>query len=509
MTIRSKITTGYLVLLLAMTAVLSYQAYVVNRLQDINAELQGINLRAADLFHPVRTTLRDLQGFTSDFFVFKNPDYLEKWQEFRSEGVESRIDDMEDLKLSFSQQRVFNRFKSLWAEYSKTARKLEEEFEARDETWSDLFENDWTIDHKDYLIATLEKLIEEAGTFLDETRNSISDRVDESDRTSKRADLISWLAASGALVLSLVVGFFVVSSIHRPLKNLTRATEVISRGEFSYRLQPSGDDELAQLSRDFDRMAGRLNELNELKNDFLSHVSHELKAPLASMQETTRALLEELPGPINPNQERLLELTLHGGDRLRTLIGNLLDLGRMEANALRYDFLKHDFSLLVKSLIEEAKPKLREKKLKFDVHLPAEPVWVDCDGDRIVQVVSNLVDNALKFSPPEGVISIQLHTLKTVPGGAPGRNLEDRSRLNGLMAELLVSDTGPGVPKQERRAIFEKFHQVGFSPNSSRKGVGLGLAICQKIVRAHGGLIWVERNSPGGSVFRMILSGAA
>ena len=174
---------------------------------------------------------------------------------------------------------------------------------------------------------------------------------------------VSYVFAAIALLSSGLVSFFIVQSISRPLKQLTQGTRTIAEGKFFYRLDTTRHDEFAQLAKDFNTMTLRLDELDQMKKDFVSHVSHELKAPLASMQETIRLLLEQIPGPLNDKQRRLLELNLASGRRLSTMIGNLLDLSRFEAGVVQYELKSNDLIALVRTAAADLEPHAGEKDL--------------------------------------------------------------------------------------------------------------------------------------------------
>src|SRR5438132_9252138 len=135
-----------------------------------------------------------------------------------------------------------------------------------------------------------------------------------------------------------------------------------------------------------------------MKNDFISHVSHELKAPLASMQETTQLMLERIPGPLTEKQERLLHLNLHSGKRLAAMIANLLDISGLEAGVVDYEMQAQDIGEIAESVILELSPQAREKSIRFTTEIPKEPFIVQCDPNRMVQIFSNLLDNSVRFS---------------------------------------------------------------------------------------------------------------
>src|SRR4029077_14233157 len=174
---------------------------------------------------------------------------------------------------------------------------------------------------------------------------------------------------------------------------------VVAEGQFSHRLPSSGSDEFAQLARDFNTMAHKLGELDQMKKDFVSHVSHDLKGPLASTRETVHILLEEIPGPLNEKQRRLLGLCLKSSERLSGMIGNLLDVSRMEAGMMDYKIESCDLIPLARKAASELEGLAREKKLEVIVDSTVPEMLVDCDQGRITQVISNLIENAIKFSP--------------------------------------------------------------------------------------------------------------
>src|SRR4051812_14731126 len=151
---------------------------------------------------------------------------------------------------------------------------------------------------------------------------------------------------------------------------------------------------LARLERDRLRMAARIVEIDQMKKDFISHVSHELKAPLASMQETTHLMLERIPGPLTDKQKRLLDLNLQSGKRLAQMIGNILDLSRLEAGIVEYDMQASDIAELMHNVVMELSSQAREKTLRMLTDIQREPLLVDCDPNRIVQLFTNLLENA-------------------------------------------------------------------------------------------------------------------
>ena len=352
------------------------------------------------------------------------------------------------------------------------------------------------------LNAAIDVQLSTAMRVIQVASGELVDRLTAQRREDRR---ISIGVLLGALAVSALIVALTVRSINRPLARLVEGTRAVAGGDFEVRFESERNDEFARLARALDRMAQRLGEIDRLKKDFMAHVSHELKTPLVAMQETNQLLLDELPGPLTNKQRRLLELNLSGGRRLSAMLSNLLDLSRLEAGVVEYDKKSHDLRDVAELVADEFAARARELGLRIRLSSPAEPVMGEFDRDRVIQVVENLVDNALKFSPQGSVVGIEVKTSAEVPKGAPRPwRRRWRPRRRSSMAILSVTDSGPGVPEGRREWIFRRFHQLR-RPPSGGAGVGLGLAICREIVLAHGGALWVDSRPEGGSVFRLLL----
>ena len=201
-------------------------------------------------------------------------------------------------------------------------------------------------------------------------------------------------------------------------------------------------------------------------------------------------LLQEIPGTLNDQQKSLLRLSYASAERLAAMVGNLLDVARMEAGSMEYEMAPHNLVPVVESVIEEFDVQARQKGIRMRLESDLRSVSAECDRDRIVQVLGNLFENGLKFSPSNSEIVTSLRTTS-----------------EGVL--ISVSDSGPGVPDEQKDKIFFKFHQVKRGKKVAGQGVGLGLAICKTIVEAHRGRIWVQDNPNGGSVFSFVLRPAA
>ena len=503
MKIAAKISSGFVTLIALIAVVLSYQLTLFYQMQSINRDLFGINFRAAIVSLQLVRDLDQVEEFTRKFFATEgDPDYASQMEDMRN-AFSQGLQELQSLRLTAKEKDEVGRLSGLWSELAQAFPDPQAGFRSLSPLQVE------TVISKQ--LALFGRLRIQTQAVIQATRLAIQSQVEESSRAGQRAQRIAWAAALAALVLSLVISFWITRSISHPLRSLTEGTRAVAEEKFFYQLDATGGDELAQLAGDFNIMTRRLGELDEMKKDFVSHVSHELKTPLASMQETVRLLLDEIEGPLNEKQKRFLELNLRSGQRLSFLIGNLLDLSRMEAGVMRYDIRPHDLGALTRAVLAEFEAPLREKSLPLEARIPGEPVTVECDGDRIIQVLGNLLGNALKFSPRGGALRVSLISITALPDHLP-RTWRDKisGAQNGKgFALLSVADGGPGIPAAEKEKIFEKFHQLRQGDESSCQGAGLGLAIGRTIVEAHRGAIWVEDNPGGGSLFYLLLAAGA
>ena len=334
----------------------------------------------------------------------------------------------------------------------------------------------------------LQSLRHEISLVLRAVRDEGSRQVARSAAVTAQALNVSGAVLAMVLTVSAAVTLLTVRSINRPLRELLAATRAVADGRFSHRIETPSRTELAVLADHFNTMVCRLDELDRLKRDFLSNVSHEIKTPLVAMQESTRLLLDEVPGPLTERQRRIVEIQRQGQLRLRRMISDLLDMSRLDSGVMSYSFEEVDIATVVNQAIEVFEASASERDVRLEARVNLQRCAVRCDPDRITQVIHNLIDNALRFSPPGGTV-----TMRVDRPPAPGPQ---------VAVQVSVSDQGIGVPDEHKQRVFERFYQVT-APGSGTpaRSFGLGLAISQRIVTDHGGRIWVEDAPGGGAVF--------
>ena len=235
------------------------------------------------------------------------------------------------------------------------------------------------------------------------------------------------------------------------------------------------------------RYERRLKDLDRMKSDFVSNVSHELRTPLTAIKGSVDNMLDGILGPLTEKQTRYLSRINSNADRLGRLIGDLLDLSRIEAGKIDLRPANVAVIALVKEVADALRTLAADKLISVEVLGADEQVDVWADRDKVLQILTNLIGNAVKFTPPHGRVTIAVE------------------RHDAEWVKLAVVDNGPGVPPEEAVKIFDKFYQAQQANKLNVKGTGLGLAISKALVELHGGNIWFENGADGGSVFSFTL----
>jgi len=289
-----------------------------------------------------------------------------------------------------------------------------------------------------------------------------------------------------ALVIGIFVSVIITRNITRPLSIMTKKTHDIAKGNFDVSIPLQSPPEIGELAESFNSMCTKLKEVDTMKSDFLSIMSHELRSPLASIQEGTNLLLEGIAGGISEKQKRLLTIILDADKRLLTLVNSILDLSKMEAGMMPYEFSEADIVSLIDDVIRESEPLARSRNLRIEKNMPDTLTVSHIDPERITQVLRNLLGNAVKFTPKGGYVRIA-------------------SEVSEQRMKISISDNGPGIPHDELDRIFDKYQQAKFPSIGHQKGTGLGLAIVKHIITAHGGTVWAESEKGNGSTFTFSL----
>jgi two-component system, NtrC family, sensor histidine kinase GlrK len=317
------------------------------------------------------------------------------------------------------------------------------------------------------------------------TSNALIDReVESMRRTGARAQRTLWLQLAATIPLGVLLAIGVTIFIARPISQLDQAIRRLGAGEFEGDIAVVGPADLKYLGDRLDWLRQRLIELEQQKRLFLRHVSHELKTPLTALREGSELLAEGTAGPLAPGQREIVEILRQKSLQLQRLIEDLLNYHRVQESMGRLDLKPVRFDQVVEEVLEDHRLAVQARRIRADLRL--DPVALHADEDKLRAVTANLVSNAIKYSPDEGMISLAL-------------------RQQGDEVVLDIGDAGPGVPVEDREKVFDWFYQGEGSPRGRLQGSGLGLAIAREFVLAHGGRIEILHETGPGAHFRVTL----
>lgn len=281
------------------------------------------------------------------------------------------------------------------------------------------------------------------------------------------------VAGSWLLVVGLVAIFFVARHMTAPLKEISRAARSFAEGKFDVQVRVRGKDEIAQLGMAFNQMAASLENMEKMRNDFISNVSHELRTPMTSISGFVDAILDGVVPP--DRQEHYLRLVSDEIKRLSRLVTTLLDLSRLESGKRKFAMKPFNIAEVARQVLIGFEKKIDEKRLAVEFTSDEDSIYVIGDRDAIHQIIFNLIDNATKFSNDGGTLRICLAV-----------------KAKEKKAVVTVFNEGIGIAEEEQPMIFDRFYKSDKSRSQDKQGLGLGLYIAKTIIDAHGGKIWVE-----------------
>ena len=302
------------------------------------------------------------------------------------------------------------------------------------------------------------------------------------------------LQTTAAIIISLIavdltiIGFFLSQSITKPIKELHDVALEVQKGNFTAKAKITTEDEIAELGHAINQGITALEkidierkQLDKAKSEFLSMISHELRTPITPLKVQLQMLQEEYFGKLTDKQKESLDVIVRNTGRLNKIIEDFLEISRIEAARLKFNFRKTDLKQTVKETVGLLEGFAQGKKISLVTQIPQLPL-IEVDPDRVSQVLRNLVHNAIKYSHPNSKIEIS-----TTP---------QRDHI-----VFSVKDYGAGMSPEDQLRVFEPFYQIEETSSRPHGGTGLGLAICRGIVESQKGKIWVESRLDHGSTF--------
>ncbi|MBI4292416.1 MAG: HAMP domain-containing histidine kinase [Betaproteobacteria bacterium] len=407
-----------------------------------------------------------LQRIVRQYLILGDADFLEDYEKARA-SFKSTTSDLALLPLDEVQLRELNRT-----------------VETEQSLYELLYRAPPKSADKTALIEGYVALSDLAQSVLDVSNEMIDREIETLRRTAEHAQSIQWWQLLATIPIAVLVAIVVTLVIARPIRQLDRAIRRLGAGDFDAEIRIQGPADLVYLGARLDAMRKRLVELEQQKRLFLRHVSHELKTPLTSLREGSGLLAEGTAGPLSPGQQEIVAILQQKSLELQRLIDDLLDYHRAQENVARLDLAPVRLDRVVTRVLKDHILAAKARGIRADLRL--DPVSLKADADKLRVVADNLVSNAIKYSPDGGIISMAV-------------------RKEGKSVVFDVSDSGPGIPPEDRDRIFDWFFRGEHGHQGRVRGSGLGLAIAKEFVAAHRGRIEVVNDDASGAHFRVSL----
>lgn len=473
MTVFRKILSGYLLLIFFGVIIGLLGTYYVYRLNQITQSILVRDLPSKQLVTQLMDIFFSQIRYERQYRVLKDAEFVRFFDEL-GQRFEKMLNEIEGMATERSQKQhvalvrdLHQLYAQLFHQQADGTPKLLSSSVQQDEQQKVLFNE---------ITRTLQEMAEQSEQLL-------KGKMEKSDMLAQSAMGQTLVILGFLVILGTGAALLLTKRITCPIKELRKATTALSYGAFDYPLKIRSNDEIGILTTAFIRMSEKLKETDRLKENFISNITHELKTPLTSLTEAAQLILEKVAGPITEKQAKLLVIIGKDAKRLLRLVNDLLELSRMRAGMLTLQMEPWDLGGLAREAVESLNLMAIRKGLQLKLEMEHVPDPFLIDGNRIYQVLTNLISNALKFTAPGGKVSV---------------SIRDRS-----MDEMQVSvvDTGVGISREDQQRIFDRFYQLETRPPGKVEGSGLGLSIARHIIMAHGGKIWVESEPQLGSAF--------
>lgn len=312
----------------------------------------------------------------------------------------------------------------------------------------------------------------------------ITKRLDNYERIMRIFYKRLLLSAAASLLVGTALYLIYYRRIKQDCDMINYAARSFARGDFKARIKIRSDDDVGRLSETFNTMANEIQKYEDTRQSFVANVSHELRSPLTSVQGFVQAILD---GAIDEkDQRKYLEIVLGETKRMSSLIGDLLDLSKIESGQFPMNVTDFDITELMRTILINFMTKIEEKHIHVTANIPEDKVTVLADVSRISQVLTNLIDNAVKFCDENG--SLKIWTYES----------DGRIHIN-------ISNSGTVISEDDIPYVFDRFFKADKSHNRKAGGTGIGLSIVKNIIQQHGEKIWVNSHHGVGTVFTFTL----
>ena len=473
--ILKRLIFGYATMMLLIFFLGGYTTLQLNKLNRFVREISAVDGTTMDLTERLSDKLFSQVGFEKKYFISQDQDFYQKFWDITKNFTQD-MEKLASLMISNEDKMVFLEAKQFYRNYVSLFMA-----EVRAAKKDPNYPRRKFQEGKERLVNGINEGLRRV---MKTARSNRDNKILESSRMSHHALKITYITAAFAIIIGIFISFYNTQSINQPILILQKRTKDIAMGKFEKIHDISSPPEIKELADDFNLMCERLIELDNMKKDFISHVSHSLRTPLTAIKEATGMLIEGTYTATPAKQKELLSITKEESERLIDAVSRILDLSRMEAKMMDYQLKESDLLPVIQKSLLKLAPIAQRKKIDLELKPPPELPSARIDVERISQLMENLVGNALKFSSEGDKVVLSVY-------------VSDYGR---QFLEVAVADTGCGIPKENLERIFDKFKRIDRGRETHR-GTGLGLSIAKHIVADHGGKIWAQSKLGKGSTF--------
>jgi two-component system sensor histidine kinase GlrK len=478
LSIFSRMVISLLAIFILSMAMSSYTIYQLHTLEDITNTIVDSD-EFVDFGKQLSLDFLELRKDEKKYIISKDEDFYKSFDKRRAafEG------DLEKLLAMADTPELRDRLGEVEKQYERYQDSFAVEvkyIQSGDEYPQELFE----VEKEEIEKAISRVLVMEVGDYGQERKQGKFKQLIEAE---SRTITVALGITITSLIFIIAISILITINITKPLSAMKKKTREIAKGDFGGHLELSSPPEIKELEQAFNSMCARLQEIDKIKSDFYSLMSHELRTPLASIKEGTSLLIESFKAKdITAKQKKLLAIMTEESNRLIKLVNSLLDLSKMEAGMMVYAFASADLIVLIRRAVREIGPLAEKKSVTITVEAGEGLPLIQVDTERMLQVLRNLIGNAVKFTPRDGHVHVSAQASE-----------------QGIAVS--VKDTGVGISTESLTTIFDKFQQDVLTHSSKIKGTGLGLSFVKHIIKDHGGKIWAESTLGQGSTFIFVL----
>lgn len=475
LTIYKKMMFGFLTIIAIMIAVNAYMVVTLKSVADAAHTTLSSDVLSINLAKGINTRLFEEEQSASKYLAVHDVQYFGVFAS-ASAQLSKELDSLISIQKHAERYELLQMFRARHNAFVTSF--LSSQNTLSNTRTKELGETNQTL---------FEALRQEVDRFIRLSQASIDQSMANVEFTTQQSGRLALLLTLATFVVALGVAFFITRTITKPIRAVIRGTQQIARGSFEH-INVASHDETALLADAVNNMSSQLREINEYKASMMRQISHELRTPLQTILSAQYILSGQKLGQLNTEQLRLLGSMKGNIDKLIKFTNAFLDIAKIEAGKMEYDLELTDLLSVVASAVEDAQV-LAERK-GITISISASPIpYVMADVDKLSQVFSNLIGNAIKYTDNDGKVTVTIAR-------------------HGSGVRVSIADTGIGIAPEDLPKIFVKFYQASNATKARTKGTGLGLALVKAFVEGHGGNVSVTSTLGKGSTFIVDLPAA-